>query len=82
MYVTAFACCTPDGKYVSQRGRFCYPVKIPAEDKTMGKAGIQCMNFTRTVTDKDMGCAKPDAVAQQVGFSFYIYCYCFFIVLI
>lgn len=71
---TEFACCTPDGKYVSKRGRFCYPVKIPPEDKTMGKSGMQCMNFTRTVTDKDMGCSKGiDTPAQQVRFFIYFY---------
>ncbi|XP_077288383.1 peroxidase-like isoform X2 [Arctopsyche grandis] len=62
-----FSCCTPDGKYESKQGRFCYPVKVPTDDATMGKDGILCMNFTRTVTDKDMGCCKPDAPAKQIN---------------
>ncbi|XP_077288381.1 peroxidase-like [Arctopsyche grandis] len=62
-----FSCCTADGKYVSKRGRFCYPVKVPEDDPTMGKAGITCMNFTRTMTDKDMGCSKGKTPARQIN---------------
>lgn len=32
----------------------------------MGKEGFQCLNFTRTMTDKDMGCADDSSPAQQV----------------
>lgn len=32
----------------------------------MGKEGLQCINFTRTMTDKDLGCADEKSPAQQV----------------
>nr|WIM01331.1 peroxinectin 1 transcription variant X2 [Limnephilus flavicornis] len=61
------SCCTGDGQYQKGNGRFCYPIKIPPSDPTIGKAGIRCMNFTRTLTDKDMGCSVGNAPAKQLN---------------
>ncbi|XP_077288392.1 peroxidase-like [Arctopsyche grandis] len=60
-------CCSSDGRRKRRRSRFCYPIKISTKDSTMGRAGIRCLNFTRTFTDKDLGCSEKEAPAQQIN---------------
>ncbi|XP_077288395.1 peroxidase-like isoform X2 [Arctopsyche grandis] len=64
---TEFECCTEDQKYEKSTSRFCFPIKVPANDPTMGRTGIRCMNFTRSLTDKDIGCSQPNAPAEQLN---------------
>lgn len=72
-YFLAKKCCTPDGKYEWDVDDFCFPVKVPLNDKTMGAAGISCMNFTRTITDRDLGCTFENKPAKQVNEMIHIF---------
>uniref|UniRef100_A0AB38ZET2 Venom peroxidase 1 n=1 Tax=Oncocephalus sp. TaxID=2944721 RepID=A0AB38ZET2_9HEMI len=53
-------CCSPDGTLFTSRGvapPACFPIEIPADDPFYSKFGQRCMNFMRTTTNADRGCA-------------------------
>lgn len=52
------SCCTENGQFIAreQAAETCYPIVIPPQDPILAKAGIQCMDFVRTLTDRDLGC--------------------------
>lgn len=41
----------------------CFPIVVPKNDPAHSQTNIECMNFVRTLTDKDQNC--PDTLAQQ-----------------
>lgn len=53
-------CCTADGKmpgpgplHINPK---CYPIPVPSSDRFYADVGIECLDFVRTVTDKDCQC--------------------------
>lgn len=61
----ATQCCTPEGKLISKGSahKTCYPIVIPQHDPAHSQTGTQCMEFVRTLTDKDVSC--PDGSGYQ-----------------
>lgn len=41
----------------------CFPIVVPRNDPAHSQTNVQCMNFVRTLTDKDMNC--PDTLPQH-----------------
>lgn len=62
-------CCTFDGQLVPGVATTprCYPILIPLDDPVYSKSSIQCLNFVRSTTDLDRGCASPYKPAEQVS---------------
>lgn len=61
-------CCSPDGRLQIPHDRApaqCYPIEIPGDDPLYSKFGQMCMNFMRSTTDVDRGCAPPHAQAHE-----------------
>lgn len=53
----ATRCCTDDGKLVSSGAHAtCYPIIVPKNDPAHSQTRVECMNFVRTLTDKDNNC--------------------------
>lgn len=40
--------------------KFCFPIAVPKDDAYGSKLGIECENFVRTLTDRDLKCDKTD----------------------
>lgn len=61
-------CCSNDGRETSAAvsNPSCFNILIPSEDPLSKKFGQTCMNFVRTTTDQDNGCAPPSQPAEQV----------------
>lgn len=62
-------CCSATGQLfdpatVPQR---CYPIIVPPEDPTQLVAQRQCMNFIRTITDRDQNCIGGLQPVEQVS---------------
>ncbi|XP_055378911.1 peroxidase-like [Condylostylus longicornis] len=57
-------CCTEDGQLIGKGAahKTCYPIIIPQHDPAHSQTGTQCMEFVRTLTDRDVNC--PDATYQ------------------
>lgn len=50
-------CCTDDGKLVANGlHSTCYPIIVPKNDPAHSQTGTECMNFVRTLTDRDNNC--------------------------
>uniref|UniRef100_A0A2M4DQF3 Putative oxidase/peroxidase n=1 Tax=Anopheles darlingi TaxID=43151 RepID=A0A2M4DQF3_ANODA len=45
--------CCSGGKLVSNPVPRCYPIPVASDDPVMGSAGVQCLDFLRTITDCD-----------------------------
>ncbi|GBP47662.1 Peroxidase [Eumeta japonica] len=45
----------------------CVPIMIEDEDKVYAPAGIECLDFQRTSTDKDKGCHSPGQPVKQLN---------------
>lgn len=66
----ATRCCTDDGKLVAKASahKTCYPIIVPKNDPAHAQTNTECMNFVRTLTDKDQNCPDtlPDLPAEQL----------------
>lgn len=53
-------CCTDDGRLVAsdQAHRTCFAIIVPPHDPAFSQVGTECLNFVRTLTDRDANC--PD----------------------
>lgn len=63
-------CCTDDGKLIaSGLHSTCYPIIVPKNDPAHSQTGTECMNFVRTLTDRDNNCpnASPKTYAEQLS---------------
>ncbi|XP_026670938.1 peroxidase-like [Ceratina calcarata] len=62
----ATQCCTDDGQLVDQSllDNQCYPILIPYNDPVYRKGSIRCLNFVRSTTDLDRGCASNKPAEQ------------------
>lgn len=47
----------------------CYPIVVPKGDPAHSLTNVECMNFVRTLTDKDMHCGdnSPSHNAEQIS---------------
>uniref|UniRef100_A0A2M3ZYF0 Putative peroxidase n=1 Tax=Anopheles triannulatus TaxID=58253 RepID=A0A2M3ZYF0_9DIPT len=54
--------CCSGGKPVSNPVPRCYPIPVPSDDPVMGSAGVQCLDFLRTITDCD---ANPSSCSNS-----------------
>lgn len=61
-------CCSNDGRdaFAAEANPSCFPIIVPLEDPLSKKFGQRCMNFVRTTTDQDSGCAPQSQPAEQV----------------
>lgn len=65
----ATRCCTDDGQLITTNPhKTCFPILIPQNDPAHSQTNVQCMNFVRTLTDKDLNCvdALPQHPAEQM----------------
>lgn len=63
-------CCTDDGKLVGNgMPATCYPILVPKNDPAHSQTGTECMNFVRTLTDKNNNClgTSPNRPAEQLS---------------
>lgn len=57
-------CCTDDGKLLQPSPhKTCFPILIPPNDPAHSQTNVECTNFVRTLTDKDIRCF--DTVEQN-----------------
>ncbi|CAO1423296.1 unnamed protein product [Diamesa tonsa] len=50
-------CCTDAGKLVSTGAHAtCFPIIVPKNDPAHSQTGTECLNFVRTLTDRDNNC--------------------------
>ncbi|KAL1132705.1 hypothetical protein AAG570_010657, partial [Ranatra chinensis] len=62
-------CCSPDGRLQlpsHQVPSTCFPIALPHDDPVYSKFGQMCMNFIRSTTDVDQGCAPPNKPHEQI----------------
>lgn len=62
-------CCTDDGQLITSNAhKTCYPILTPQNDPAHSQTNVQCMNFVRTLTDKDLNCVDtlPQHPAEQM----------------
>jgi hypothetical protein len=63
-------CCTDEGKLIGkpQAHKTCYPIIVPEHDPAHSQTGTECINFVRTLTDKDSQCERtlPSQPAEQI----------------
>lgn len=45
----------------SNAHKTCFPILTPQNDPAHSQTNVQCMNFVRTLTDKDLGCIDTQA---------------------
>lgn len=66
----ATRCCTNDGKLIgkAQAHATCYPIVVPKNDPAYSQTGTECINFVRTLTDRDTRCPNvhPQDQAEQL----------------
>ena len=63
-------CCTNDGQFVDRGllNEHCSYIIIPEDDPVHKLTRTKCMNFVRTITDRDRGCVGGHQPAEQVNF--------------
>lgn len=62
-------CCTDDGKLISSgQHATCYPIIVPKNDPAHSQTNVECMNFVRTLTDRDNNCkgTQQNRPAEQL----------------
>lgn len=62
-------CCTDAGKLISNGAHAtCYPILVPKNDPAHSQTQVECMNFVRTLTDRDNNCkgASQTRPAEQL----------------
>ncbi|KAF2900909.1 hypothetical protein ILUMI_05314, partial [Ignelater luminosus] len=61
-------CCSSDGQLLQGPApdAHCFPIVLPQNDPQTLKANIRCMNFVRTITDRDRNCVGGFQPAEQL----------------
>lgn len=61
-------CCSSTGQLLELANipEHCYPIVLPDNDPITTHANIRCMNFVRTITDRDRNCIGGNQPAEQV----------------
>ncbi|ENN75712.1 hypothetical protein D910_05095 [Dendroctonus ponderosae] len=64
----ATRCCSPDGQLLdlANSPEHCFPIVVPQNDPAYSQQNIRCMNFVRTITDKDRRCIGDHQPAEQL----------------
>lgn len=65
----ATRCCTDDGLLITTNlHKTCFPIVVPKNDPAHSQTNVQCMNFVRTLMDKDQNCpdTQPQLPAEQL----------------
>lgn len=62
-------CCSSTGQLLELANipEHCYPIVLPENDPMATQANIRCMNFVRTITDRDRNCVGGNQPAEQVS---------------
>lgn len=62
-------CCTNDGQLLELANipEHCFPILLPADDPAYATSNARCMNFVRTITDRDRNCVGGFQPAEQVS---------------
>ncbi|XP_055903864.1 peroxidase [Eupeodes corollae] len=62
------SCCTPEGRLVGKgvAHKTCFPIVIPPHDPAHSQVGTECMEFVRTLTDRDINCNYNGGAAEQL----------------
>ncbi|XP_070491099.1 peroxidase-like [Chironomus tepperi] len=59
-------CCNENGQLVYNPDSSCLPIPVPESDEI--HKGMKCLDFMRSITDKDMKCPNyPEGPAQQIN---------------
>lgn len=74
MYSSCFSephstkCCSADGQLLELANSpdHCFPIVVPLDDPAYSQQNIRCMNFVRTITDRDRRCIGEHQPAEQV----------------
>ncbi|XP_018321308.1 peroxidase [Agrilus planipennis] len=61
-------CCSDDGRLLELANipEHCYPIVLPDNDPVYGRTNTRCMNFVRTITDRDRNCVGGYQPAEQL----------------
>ncbi|KAK9874568.1 hypothetical protein WA026_005401 [Henosepilachna vigintioctopunctata] len=61
-------CCSPNGQLLKFANipEHCYPIVLSEDDPMNKHANIQCLNFVRTITDRDRRCVHEYQPAEQL----------------
>ncbi|XP_050293643.1 peroxidase-like [Anthonomus grandis grandis] len=61
-------CCSPDGQLLELANSpdHCFPIVVPIDDPVYSQQNTRCMNFVRTITDKDRRCIGDHQPAEQL----------------
>ncbi|XP_066254166.1 peroxidase-like [Euwallacea similis] len=61
-------CCSDDGQLLelANSPEHCFPIVVPANDPNYSQQNIRCMNFVRTITDRDRRCVGGYQPAEQL----------------
>lgn len=61
-------CCTDDGRLVAvdRAHKTCYAILVPPHDPAYSQVGTECLNFVRTLTDRDTNCLYSHGPAEQL----------------
>ncbi|XP_063908767.1 peroxidase [Zophobas morio] len=61
-------CCTNDGQLLEFANipEHCFPILLPNDDPAHSQTNAKCMNFVRTITDRDRNCVGGYQPAEQL----------------
>ncbi|XP_030749418.1 peroxidase isoform X2 [Sitophilus oryzae] len=61
-------CCSADGQLLELANSpdHCFPIVIPFNDPAYSQQNLRCMNFVRTITDRDRNCVGGSQPAEQL----------------
>ncbi|XP_067616334.1 peroxidase isoform X3 [Eurosta solidaginis] len=61
-------CCTETGSLISsgKTHSTCYPIIVPPNDPAYSQVGTECLDFVRTLTDRDIKCLYENGPAEQL----------------
>ncbi|CAG9836264.1 unnamed protein product [Diabrotica balteata] len=61
-------CCSNDGQLLELANipDHCYPIVLPDKDPQHSQTNTKCMNFVRTITDRDRNCVGGNQPAEQL----------------
>ncbi|XP_037943287.1 peroxidase-like, partial [Teleopsis dalmanni] len=61
-------CCTDDGRLVGAdtAHKTCFAIIVPPHDPAYSQVGTECLNFVRTLTDRDANCPNSQGPAEQL----------------
>ncbi|XP_018570827.1 peroxidase-like [Anoplophora glabripennis] len=61
-------CCSDDGQLLELANipEHCFPIMVPTDDPIHSPNNIRCMNFVRTITDRDRSCVGGSQPAEQL----------------